>query len=178
MGSGTGCSPCTKGSTNPTGGFMAQHQQRHEEAPPFPAAPSGITASRPVLVPHTQHMGPSCTSASLLPGGLWRVPQPQHRPRYLWMVSSSSLVFTSSSCICFFMASSSSEAEAGAPSSSHLSRRALDWGAEGGQGPAGIAAGGSPVQTQPGGPRGVLTLRCCSCLRSSSSCRRLFSISV
>lgn len=72
-------------------------------------------------------------------------------PSYLWIVSSSSLVFTSSSCICFFMASSSSEAEAGAPSSSHLSRRALDWGAERGQ-VLPPAAGGP--QRVPGGLRG------------------------
>lgn len=71
------------------------------------------------------------------------------------MVSSSSLVFTSSSCICFFMASSSSEAEAGAPSSSHLSRRALDWGAEGGHGPATSAARGSPARPRRRGSPGV-----------------------
>lgn len=68
------------------------------------------------------------------------------------MVSSSSLVFTSSSCICFFIASSSSEAEDGAPSSSHLSRRALDWGAKrGGHGPAAPKAGGSGPSLELGG---------------------------
>lgn len=85
-------------------------------------------------------------------------PRRHPRPRYLWMVSSSSLVFTSSSCICFFIASSSSEAEDGAPSSSHLSRRALDWGARGGgggHGPVTPGAGGSrPSLEQRRGPRG------------------------
>lgn len=110
--------------------------------------------------------GTSKLGAPCLVPSTWRPPQSQHPPAqgslqalgccltappylaphclcYLWMVSSSSLVFTSSSCICFFMASSSSEAEAGAPSRSHLSRRALDWGAEGGHGPALPSRGGS-----------------------------------
>lgn len=73
---------------------------------------------------------------------------------YLWMVSSSSLVFTSSSCICFFIASSSSEAEDGAPSSSHLSRSALDWGSTEGHSLTSLLLGGPDASPEhPGIPR-------------------------
>lgn len=110
------------------------------------------------------------------------------RTTHLEMDSSRTRAFCSSSRICLRMSPSPSEAEDGVPSNSQRSRSALDWGVrDGGQSPWGWGQGqgqlglpsrralpvGHPVRR----PCPPTTFRCCSSLRSSSSWRRLLSIS-